>query len=138
MRGDDFAFRVHPPVDEWSLLLETHPNLLLTGPASATDALLATVTPYLRQPICYHRCDTPRIPLPDAGTVILRDVDALDPEGQLTLIRWMNVVGSQTQWVCITSRPLFPLVSEGIFLDTLYYRLNAVYLTVEPLTPHAA
>lgn len=62
-----------------------------------------------------------------AGTLVVRDVDALDPEEQRQLLDSLQRA-SGTQVISVASQSLYPLVQSGRFTDALYYRLNVVYL----------
>jgi transcriptional regulator of acetoin/glycerol metabolism len=49
-------------------------------------------------------------------------------EEQRRLLEWLQETAGRTRVVSTTSAPLLPLVEDGVFLDTLYYRLNTVYV----------
>ena len=127
------GFRVHAPADDWSLLQASHPNVLVSGPRDATQACLLALTPSLQAPV--HdgsACDA--LPtMRTGGSLILRDVDALDSEQQHQLLRWLNDPrNGQTQVISVTAAPLYAAVRTGTFLDPLYYRLNVVHFEVTP------
>jgi len=112
--------------------LAAQPNVLLSGPRDATHAFIQAVTPYLREPVrCIVAADV-LLSLPAAdGTVILRDVDALDHEQQQQLLRWLDDPrNGHPQVVSITAAPLYAAVRTGTFLDRLYYRLNVTHFEV--------
>jgi sigma-54-interacting transcriptional regulator len=114
-------------------VLQAHPhNLLLEGPSAATDAALLLLQPHLRDPLI----STPRThPLSLEGTIgslILRDVAALDACDQARLLAWLQGEGLGVQVVSTTERPLFALVALGLFDAALYYRLNVFLLRVGP------
>lgn len=126
------GFRVHPPADDWSVLRAAHPNILVSGPRDATDAFILAVTPYLRAPVRCGLAGDALLNLPAAGgTLILRDVDALDREQQQRLLRWLDEShNGHTQVISITATPLYLLVQAGTFLDRLYYWLNVIHFDV--------
>ena len=126
------GFRVHPPAGDWSVLLAAQPNVLLSGPRDATHAFILAVTPYLREPVRSSVAGDALVSLPAAdGTMILRDVDALDHEQQQQLLRWLDDPrNGQTQVISITVAPLYAAVRTGTFLDRLYYRLNVTHFEV--------
>jgi DNA-binding NtrC family response regulator len=62
------------------------------------------------------------------GTLVLRDVDCLKPVEQVQLLEWLQQNDFALQVVASTSVPLLPRVATGAFLDSLYYRLNVLYL----------
>jgi hypothetical protein len=107
-------------------------NLLLVGPDEAIEKILETVRPDIREPIAVWRRGE-RFLLPPAtwrGTMILRDVEALGLEDQGRLLTWLERVAGQTQVVSTASAPLLSRIESGAFLDTLYYRLNTIYMDV--------
>jgi hypothetical protein len=128
------GFRIRPPADDWSVLLAVQPNVLLSGPRDATDAFILAVTPYLRKPVLSSVAGDALLSLPPIdGTMILRDVDALDHEQQQQLLSWLDDPwNGRTQVVSITAGPLYAAVRTGTFLDRLYYRLNVTHFEVIP------
>jgi two-component system, NtrC family, response regulator GlrR len=80
----------------------------------------------------------------DGGTVLLDEVDALGPRGQVALLRLIEertyspLGGSGTRranvrWLAATNAPLEHLVAEGRFREDLYFRLNVVRVRLPPL-----
>ena len=69
--------------------------------------------------------------MPEAGTVVLRDLADLDSGAQRALFHWLDVQGGRVQVISVAPAPLFPLVAGGEFSEALFYRLNIV-------TVHAA
>jgi replication-associated recombination protein RarA len=61
------------------------------------------------------------------GTLIIWEVDTLDRTQQELFLMWMDRQ-VDLQVISVARDPVFPLVLEGAFLDTLYYRLNIVCL----------
>jgi hypothetical protein len=107
-------------------------NLLLIGADGVTQNALNMLLPGLRTPIETCRASE-RLALPSstqAGTMILRDVDALTTDDQHRLLNWLELCVGRTQVVSTTGSPLLSRVEEGGFLDTLYYRLNTVCVDV--------
>ena len=125
------GFRTHPHLDDWSVVLQTRPNMLIIGPGAAVDAFIGAVTPHLLGPVRSLVCPDLPSNLPGDGTLILRSVDSLDPNQQQRLARLLDEPrGSHTQLICITTTPLYLMVQAGMFLDRLYYRLNVVHFEV--------
>jgi len=115
-------------------ILQAHPhNLLLEGPAAATDAALLLVQPLLREPLVRHALPS-SLELPEAttGSLILRDVAALSAGDQVRLRAWLLGEGFGVQVVSTTEGPLFALVALGLFDVALYYRLNVLLLRIGP------
>jgi transcriptional regulator of acetoin/glycerol metabolism len=57
-------------------------------------------------------------------------VGALPLDAQIHLLEWLAAAIGRIQVVCTTPAPLLPQVRAGAFIDTLYYRLNTVYVDV--------
>ena len=121
----------NPYQPEWRILRAHRHNVLLEGPASATNAVLRLLQPHIREPIRWgrpHRALT--LPSGEAGALILRNVTALSADDQKRLLEWIVRTGSHTQIVSTTDRPLFALVTRGLFDEALYYCLNLMLLQV--------
>ena len=124
------GFRVQSG-DDWPVLRTSHANMLVCGPRDATHAFILAVTPDLRVPV--RDCSTvDALPSsPAEGTLILRDVDALDSEQQLRLLVGSTIRGTAGRR---SFRPppnrYTPPFRAGTFSDWLYYRLNVVHVEV--------
>jgi transcriptional regulator of acetoin/glycerol metabolism len=69
--------------------------------------------------------------LPLSGQVeamVVRDVTRLTLADQHRLVRWMDERGAGTQVISTAPAAVTPLVHAGAFLETLYYRLNVLYV----------
>ena len=104
--------------------------MLLTGTHVAISAALAALHFSVRQPVVTWWAAGPLVlpSLPCSGTLILREVDLLAWEDQERLMDWLEHVWRKVQVVSTTCLPLYRLVESGDFLDTLYYRLNPLYI----------
>ena len=105
-------------------------NVLLAGRDSAVQQTLESLLGRLPEPIASW-CPGEQLSLPStdaSGTVILHDVGRLGLEDQIHLLEWLGSAAGRVQVVSTTAAPLFPRVRAGAFIDTLYYRLNTVYL----------
>lgn len=80
----------------------------------------------LRQPVVTWRPDREPQPLA-SGTVVVPDADALDADQQRRLLEWVDTLGD-VRILSLASKPIYPLVQCGAFLDALYYRLNVLYV----------
>lgn len=111
-------------------LRASHVNLLIIGPDNESVPLLDALVPYLRAPLHeWHGT----LPPPEPGTLVLRDVSTLRSSEQAMLIDWLNEQGTRVQVVSIDREPVFPLVEQGAFLPTLYYRLNIVSVMADDI-----
>ena len=124
------GFRVQSG-DDWPVLRTSHANMLVCGPRDATHAFILAVTPDLRVPVRDCSAVDALPSSPAEGTLILRDVDALDGEQQLRLLRWLDDPrNGRTQVISTTAELLYAAVQTGTFSDWLYYRLNVVHVRV--------
>jgi hypothetical protein len=122
---------------EWVVLRTRRPNVLIAGTNETTEAIVATLLPYLRPPV---HCWTPDVSLPaprEVTTMLIRDVATLSLDQQQALLSWLDQAGPRhAQVVSTAALSLFPLVEHGLFLDALYYRLNTVRLdAIDALGP---
>ena len=99
------------------------PNVLLVGSRVANETALTELLPRCRKP---HHVDGGLSLRPDAGTLVLRDVETLDAAAQSDLARWIEQIYGRVQLITLTTAPLFPLVASGLFRPGLYYRLNVI------------
>jgi hypothetical protein len=106
------------------------PNILLVGPPAAAADLLPHVLARCRPPV-HEICGGHITLMPEAGTVVLRDLADLDGPAQRALFQWLDVQGGRVQVISLSPAPLFPRVADGEFSEALFYRLNVV-------TMHAA
>jgi hypothetical protein len=112
---------------DWHVLIATRANVLITGSADAVAESIAELMPYLDSPVCAW---TPGrwLPTPaDAKALLVYDVDALSPQQQRGLSRWLAQAAiAPLRVVSTAGAPLFERVAAGLFLDELYYPLNVV------------
>ncbi len=119
------------PADDWRALLRTRTNALVSGSADALDAFVDAARAELREPILEVACEQ-GMTLTPARTVVLRNVNLLDPAAQAGLAAWLDDPrNKRTQIVSVTPAPLLSRVSLGEFNYALYYRLNTLYFTVQ-------
>ena len=124
--------RIPPSVQrDLSVARITTANLLLVGNERQVRRLVRLAVPDMQQ-AAVVRCHNGQLQLPStagrAGTIVIRDVDALTPEDQRKLCEWLDSRSDRTQVVSTAAAPLVPLVDSGLFNDALYYRLNMVYV----------
>jgi sigma54-dependent transcription regulator len=116
---------------EWRILRAHRHNVLLEGPATATNAVLCLLQPHIREPVRWRRPQRAlALPSGETGALIVKDVTELSVDDQSRLFEWTVGAGSQTQIVSTTARPLFALVTRGLFDEALYYRLNSMLLRI--------
>ena len=115
---------------DWRVLRTTHPNVLVVGTDIAVNDALRTLQWTCRQPVVTCWATDPLVlpSPPTSGTLILRDMVALSPDGQRHLLAWLDEAHGRTQVIATCAQPLWPSRETRAFLDSLYYRLNVVYL----------
>ena len=69
------------------------------------------------------------------GTLLLRNLHALTPAEQGQLFEALNDWLSGAQVISTSATGLMPLVRDGRFLESLYYRLNTILIDVTTLEP---
>lgn len=109
----------------------THTNVLVVGPNPIVKNVLSMVAPDARRDTAVQ-CQGGRLQLPQVSSrpavLVVHDVDALTAAEQRTLLDWLEAASIRTQVVSTASVPLLPLVEAQVFNDTLYYRLNTIYI----------
>jgi Sigma-54 interaction domain len=131
--GDDERLG-HAAHEDLRLMGLPRVNLLLRGREAALRTVLDSISGNLQEPIATWTPGQP-LQLPaveNAGTMILHNVGALGLEDQIHLLEWLGRAVGRTQVVSTTPAPLLPRVRAGAFIDSLYYRLNTVYVDVTP------
>lgn len=104
-------------------------NVLFIGADEAISGMLAS-TLELAAPLATWRPGEP-MHLPENAsvrTLFIRDVGEMSGAEQIRLLEWLARVVGRTQVICTSRFPLIPLVEDGRFINTLYYRLNTVCL----------
>jgi hypothetical protein len=115
------------PDDDLQSVRRWRPNILLIAPPTAAADLLPLLLSRCRPPV-HEICGGHLTVMPDAGTVVLHDLDELDTGAQRELFRWLEAQDGRVQVVSVAPAPLFPLVAGGGFSEALFYRLNVVTL----------
>jgi hypothetical protein len=116
---------------------DTRANLLLQGPFDATEQVVMALRPFLLGPVETVQTGSP-IALPAAGTVrslIVCGIEQLSAGDQERLLDWMNAAPEPVQVITTTPASMMPLLESGGFLESLYYRLNIIYLTLDGGAP---
>jgi hypothetical protein len=117
--------------EEWHGLLMARPNLLLVGDEAVTSEFLGALLPTLQEPVCVTTAARLSLPSSSQGTLVVQDATSLAAEDQVRLFQWLCDHQPGTQLVTTAAKPLMPFVVRGAFLETLYYRLNVMYLELE-------
>jgi hypothetical protein len=124
-RASDEPWPVH--VMEWmDFVQRRRVNGLLVASADVAETILDGLRPMLKRPVVECR-EGPHWHGRRIATLLMPDLIALSPTDQASLLAWMDTDGGRCQVISFASLPPFPLVEQGRFLPSLYYRLNCVY-----------
>jgi hypothetical protein len=127
--ASELQSRSIPSMGEWRSICVSRYNVLLEGPPACTEAVLHLLKPHLGEPVTLKRSGAPlALHTLKGGAVVVRDIAACGRPEQDRILRLLDDPQSRPQVVCTTTEPLFPLVSRGLFDETLYYRLNVILL----------
>jgi len=106
-------------------------NLLVVGPALLVRNLLSLVARGTRRDAIVH-ATAGRLELPASGarptTIVVHDVDTLITSEQQRLLEWLDAATTHVQVISTASMPLLSRVEARTFNETLYYRLNTIYI----------
>lgn len=109
----------------------SHPNVMLVGSAGAAKELITIFEPHLALPVVeWDPCASADPPSLSYGTVIVWNVDQMQPPEQQRLDAFVRDHWRGVQIVSVAEGELFDRVQRGDFLETLYYRLNLVRIHV--------
>lgn len=116
------------PIEEWRILQERHPNVLIQGPECDVRVVVDALTCHLLPARRSWHAGTPLVlPIPGEASLILHDVVELTDADQRKLLDWVKRPDRHpVQIVSAARTPLFQLAEERRFLMDLYYYLNAV------------
>ena len=112
-----------------SLTSRNHrPNLLILSEDATLDGVLQQLRLVCESPM--RVCRLPGTLDLDAcgrsGTLVLHDVAHLTIRQQIALFDWLERERDDVQVVSVTREAIADRVSDGQFLDGLFYRLNTV------------
>jgi hypothetical protein len=111
--------------------LSTRANLLLIGPDDITRGFLKAVRPHLQEPVAILRGgESFALPPGPVGTLILINVGGFSPPDQDRLCDALIDRLSGAQVISTSATGLMPMLAARSFLETLYYRLNTIYIDV--------
>ncbi len=113
-----------------SLTMAPHrPSLLVMCEQIEPDMAIASLMKWCEQP--FHFCSLPgplQLPSARKGTFFLKDVSRMTLSQQIALNDWIDRGRGDVQIVSASDKRLWPLVEEGHFLESLFYRLNLITL----------
>jgi sigma-54-interacting transcriptional regulator len=102
-------------------------NLLVRGEKSAATATVVALSADFPLPLITWMAGTDlELPALDRGTLVIHDVDCLDLAAQRTLLAWLEDRTRRVRVITTVTRDLFAMVTAGVFVEPLYYRLNTI------------
>ena len=108
----------------------TRANLLVVGPEQLVQNVLKLVAPGAKRDTVVQAGDG-RLQLPTGSrpsTMVIHDVDMLTTSEQRRLLEWLDSANTRTQVISTASMPLLARIEAHTFNETLYYRLNTIYI----------
>jgi Sigma-54 interaction domain len=120
-------------------LVNSGANLLVRGEKSSATATVVALSADFPPPLVTWMAATDAaLPALDHGTLVIHDVDCLELSVQRTLLSWLEDRASRVRVITTVTRDLFAMVTAGVFLDQLYYRLNTIVVDAVGGDEHAA
>jgi len=113
---------------DWDLVSTSRLNTLVIGESETRAAFVDAIRRHLADPLvtvdCRDGLDLSSVP--SQGTVVLSDVEELPLEDQQRLNAWLAAADHRPRVISTSRASLFPMIEAGMFVDSLYYRLNVV------------
>jgi hypothetical protein len=122
---------------EWRLELQIagaqRANLLLVGTGAVPVLLEMLGLELLNERILsWHPGEALTLPSPrHPASFIIHDVDQLTADQQDELLQWLDQAAGRLRVISTTAEPLWTRVKNGSFDETLYYRLNVLYVDLD-------
>ena len=105
---------------DWPLLQSLRFNVLLIGTMEQVSDCIVDVWPTLQEPVDLCEARSFRQPSAPAGTLILQNASGMPVAHQIALLAWLRNAEHATHVITTVTRPLFPDLQVGLFLDSLY------------------
>ena len=123
-----------PVATSWRTMVRTGANMLVIGSSDLLAMFGSVCGGEFREPVACTSSAT--FDLRATVTLIVTDVHLLDTHRQRALAEWLaNAANSRAQVLSLAPMPVFPLVQEGRFDASLYYRLNTICLRLDCVDP---
>jgi len=122
--------------DDWLRAIvseDRHLNVLVHCPELPIASVIAEIGELCGRPVSVSLVPVLQLPEHDGETLVIGDVSMLSLLQQVELYEWLTRFGASSQILSFSSMPLWPLVECGRFLAGLFYRLNVVTLTADPI-----
>ena len=113
----------------------TPPNVLVIGPIAQTESRVSAMVAASGKPARFWAPDVPMPARADGRAIVIRDIATLSAAHQTAWLVWLTAQHRRRPRIIATSPiAVFPLVTQGMFLEDLYYRLNTVLLDLRAST----
>jgi hypothetical protein len=122
--------------DDWLRAIvseDRHLNVLVHCPDLPMASVIAEIGELCGRPVWTSLVPVLQLPEHDGETVVIGDISTMSLLQQVELHEWLDRFGGTSQVLSFSSAPLWPLVERGRFLADLFYRLNVVTLTADPI-----
>jgi hypothetical protein len=118
--------------DDWDLMCSAAVNIWLFGRPNTTAAFIHALRPYIKEPVITRVGGEPLdLPAADqAATLVVRNVSELTLAEQDRLLTWIDSNGGKSRVIATSMRSALPMIAAGTFRESLYYRLNTMYVDV--------
>ena len=129
LRIEPFIRSFPMPLEEWYVILESRPNILIRADKSRLEQTMFALMPHLRQEVIQWRAGM-KLELPKAfeGTLVVEGLEKLSPAEWQALDDWLTNSTSRVQVISSTAEDPMHLMTTCGFPVSLYYRLNTVVL----------
>ena len=115
----------------------TRLNVLVIGPVAQTEAAVSAIVVALGKLAHFWAPDVPLPTRGDGRAIVIRDIATLSPVLQKAWLAWLSTQQQRRPPIIATSSiAVFPLITQGLFLEDLYYRLNTILLDLGASTDH--
>jgi two-component system, NtrC family, nitrogen regulation response regulator NtrX len=138
--GESYLFK---ELIQYTHLIIPHSNhVIIYGPRGIGKTVLATYMhaqknnnfPYTIINAQHNQSLAIDFKLFDAeGSIIIKHVDALSSDAQKNLLFLLEAPTTKARVFCLTHKPLFSLVTQGLFNEDLFYALNSTPIEIPSL-----
>ena len=122
--------------DDWLRAIvseDRHLNVLVHCPDLPMASVIAEIGELCGRPVWTSLVPVLQLPEHDGETLVIGDISMMSLLQQVELHEWLDRFGGTAQVLSFSSVPLWPLVERGRFLAGLFYRLNVVTVTADPI-----
>jgi hypothetical protein len=111
-----------------ALLAHGRPNVMVVGNGDEIDKVLAQLAAHLLTPVAEWDPTKTGIPKGGCRTLIIKHAAQLTGAHQQDLLKLSSESGEPVHVIATSTESVFAAVTDGLFLDSLYYRLNTMLI----------